>query len=353
MAVRTLIVDDSPTMRAVLRMVLEQDGEIDIVGAAADAREARNMIRDLNPDVLTLDIEMPGMNGLDFLEKIMALRPMPVIIVSGVTAKGAQKTMQALQMGAFECYAKPQGLSSNPVDADAGMLARLVHLAARHGHSRTQPAAHAPCAVTAAVPPTSRTLPPAVNIRPELIAIGSSTGGVEALTETLSDWDADCPPTLIVQHIFGSFAHALADRLDKSCPAKVVSAETDTFLRNGHVYIAPGNDRHLIVRGSDRPMSRLLDAPEHCGHRPSVNMLLRSVAQTMPGRALGIILTGMGSDGADGLLDMRNAGCATMAQDRATSLVYGMPRAATENGAAIDIVPLGRIAGKVRSLCRA
>lgn len=350
MAVRTLIVDDSPTMRAVLQMLLEVDSDIEVVGAAADAHEARSMIRLLNPDVITLDIEMPGMNGLEFLAKIMTLRPMPVIIVSSLTSKGADTTMQALQIGAFDCYVKPRGFGGDPIAADSGMLSRLVHLAARHGRTSLEEKKLAPPAVVAGLlPPFAM---PVSTATPELIAIGASTGGVEALTQLLANWDRNCPPTLIVQHIFGSFAEALTTRLDSICPAKVMAAETDTFLKPGHVYVAPGSERHLVVRGTNRPMSRLLVGPAHSGHRPSIDKLFMSVAQKMPGRALGIILTGMGSDGALGLLKMRQSGSPTIAQDRKTSLVYGMPRAAAENGAALHILPLSGIAKKARALCR-
>lgn len=350
MAIRTLIVDDSPTMRAILQKLLEADSDIEVVGAAADANEARKMIREVSPDVITLDIEMPGMNGLEFLDKIMALRPMPVIIVSSLTSKGADTTMQALQLGAFDCYVKPQGLGGDLIATDGGMLSRVIHLAARHGRTSLKGKASEPVEVGARAFPIVNG--PVSSATPELIAIGASTGGVEALTQLLADWDENCPPTLIVQHIFGSFAEALAARLDTLCPAKVAVAETDTFLKPGNVYVAPGNERHLVVRGANRPMSRLLEGPEVSGHRPSIDKLFASVAKTMPGRALGIIMTGMGTDGAQGLLKMRQSGSTTIAQDRRTSLVYGMPRAAAENGAALHVLPIGGITEKVRALCR-
>lgn len=351
MTVRTLIVDDSPTMRAILQKLLEADSDIEVVGAAADAHEARTMIRALSPDVITLDIEMPGMNGLEFLHKIMTLRPMPVIIVSSLTSKGADTTMQALQLGAFDCYVKPQGLGGDLLSADGGMLSRLIHLAARHGRNSLNGKAATPAAIAAQ--PSAVAALPVSSAPPELIAIGASTGGVEALTQLLANWDENCPPTLIVQHIFGSFAEALAARLDTICPARVRIAETDTFLRPGHIYMAPGNERHLVVRGTNRPMSRLLEGPEYSGHRPSVDKLFASVARSMPGRALGIILTGMGCDGARGLLKMRQSGSPTIAQDKETSLVYGMSRAAAENGAALHILPLDKITEKARAICQA
>lgn len=330
MSIRTLVVDDSPTMRALLSSQLSRDSEIQLVGAAADASEARSMIRQHDPDVITLDIEMPGMNGLDFLEKIMTLRPKPVIIVSSLTAKGAEATIQALELGAFECYAKPD------IANDNGRLADLVRLAARHG-VRAHDHHQAPRVVTNRKKAT------------QLIAIGASTGGVEALSQILQSWPADCPPTMIVQHIAGSFSDALVRNLDNLCPAQVVAAESDVYLKPGHVYVAPGNTRHLVVRGGERLKSRLLALPPETGHRPSVDMLFASVAEAVPGAAVGILLTGMGEDGARGLLAMRQAGCTTIAQDRATSTVYGMPRVAVEMGAAQHVLAIDDVAEKVFS----
>jgi two-component system, chemotaxis family, protein-glutamate methylesterase/glutaminase len=346
MAIRTLVVDDSPTMRAILTAVLGKEDDIEVVGAAKDAMDARGMIRELDPDVITLDIEMPGMNGLDFLEKIMTLKPKPVIVVSGLTAKGADATMRALEIGAFDCYAKPEGFGGNPLAGDNGMLAQLIRLAARHG---VKP-------VRSYVSPLPQGTEPMVAPRclgqrrpPRVIAIGSSTGGVEALSRLLQDWPADCPPTLIVQHINGSFAEAMARRLDTLCKATVVPAESDTFLQPGHVYVAPGSDRHLVVRGTERLMARLIDQTPEMGHRPSVDILFKSVVDVVPGEATGILLTGMGEDGARGLLKMRHSRCCTIAQDEATSTVYGMPRAARDMGAADHILAIDKIAGAVFS----
>lgn len=332
MSIRTLVVDDSPTMRALLATELSRECDIQLVGAAADASEARSMIRQFDPDVITLDIEMPGMNGLDFLEKIMTLRPKPVIIVSSLTAKGADATIHALELGAFECYAKPN------IGKDDGRLADLVRLAARHGvRAQDHPQQRAPRVVTNRKQAT------------RLIAIGASTGGVEALSQMLQSWPADCPPTTIVQHIAGSFSDALIRNLDKLCPAKVVAADSDMYLQSGHIYVAPGNCRHLVVRGGERLKSKLLPLPPETGHRPSVDMLFNSVAEAVPGGAIGILLTGMGEDGARGLLAMRQTGCTTIAQDRDTSTVYGMPRVAAELGAAEHVLPIDAVAEKVFS----
>jgi two-component system chemotaxis response regulator CheB len=334
MTVRAVVVDDSPTMRALLSASLNRDPEIKVIGAASNALEGRQLIKELNPDVITLDIEMPGMSGLDFLEKIMTLRPMPVVVVSGLTHKGAETTMRALELGAVDCYAKPQGPFND------NELANIVRHAARSRIRKVE--------ARQAVTRSSAEFRPNGNI----IAIGSSTGGVEALIQLLQGWPANCPPTLIVQHIGSNFSAALASRLDSHCAAKVQLAEHDQFLENGHVYIAPGGS-HLTVHSAQRPYCRLTDADPVSGHKPSVDVLFASVAKVVGSRAVGAILTGMGSDGARGLLEMRNMGCVTFAQDKDSCVVYGMPRAAVELGAAANILPLGALAGRIIDQCHA
>ena len=331
-AIRVVIVEDSPTMRAILKTRLEREGDIVVVGAAADAAQGRMLIRELDPDVITLDVEMPGMNGLDFLEKIMALRPTPVIVVSGSTQKGTETTARALALGAVSCYAKSERSGSLPFD-DGGMLAGLIRDAARIQFGARAPAPHI-------VPSEPRN---AVRERPRLIAIGSSTGGVEALQILLGGFPADCPPTLIVQHIAARFAPAVARTLDQSCSPHIVLAEPDLPLRDGHVYLAPGDDRHLTV-GGHALSCRLREGERVSGHMPSVDVLFESVAKAVGGHAIGILLTGMGSDGAQGLLTMAQAGAYTIAQDEATSTVFGMPRAAISLGAAGLVAPIGQIA---------
>ncbi len=346
MAIRLLIVDDSATMRALLRLLLEREPDIEVVGTAADALEARGMMRELNPDVVTLDIEMPGMNGLEFLDKIMRLRPTPVIIVSTLTREGAQTTMRALELGAVDCYAKPTG-ASDIIEADGGRLADLVRVAAqvkRHHRIAGQGSGRVEQAVRSVQGSGSGAL----------LAIGASTGGVEALSNVLRTFPEDCPPTVIVQHINGQFAPAMASRLDNVCAAKVVLAEPDLPIRRGHIYIAPGNDRHFTVRGGAGGIScRMRPGDPVSGHRPSIDALFHSVAEALPGRSVGVLLTGMGQDGARGLLAMRNARCSTIAQDQETCVVYGMPRAAVELGAAEYVVGLPAIAGKALSLLAA
>ncbi len=338
--IRVVIVEDSPTMRAILQARFEREEDIVVVGAAANAAEGRQMIRELDPDVVTLDVEMPGMNGLDFLERIMALRPTPVIVVSGSTHEGAETTARALAIGAVSCYAKHEGAGSSAFD-DKGKLADLIRDAAKVRFV-TRPAPPPPPA-----PPRTSTAPrsPTLIERPRLIAIGSSTGGVEALQVLLGGFPADCPPTLVVQHISARFAPAVARTLDHSCPPRIVIAEPDLPLRDGHVYIAPGDDRHLTVGGRSGILhQRLRHGEPVSGHLPSVDVLFHSVAEIVGGGAVGILLTGMGTDGAQGMLALAQAGARTIAQDEATSTVFGMPRAAIALGAAGVVAPIGTIA---------
>jgi len=343
---RVLIVDDSATMRAILTRLLDGEPDIEVIGAAADAMQARGMIRELNPDVVTLDIEMPGMNGLDFLGKIMQLRPMPVVIVSGITRKNCDTTIRALELGAVDCYAKPDGSVSNLIESDGGSLAQMVREASRVRFVRVPAAGNAPKSPVAP-PPVARQTIAASQVNGagvRLIAIGASTGGVEALHRILPAFPANCPPTVIVQHISAAFAPAMAERLDRQCTAKVQLLESGGILRPGNIYIAPGNDKHAMVGGGETIVAKMIPGELTSGHRPSIDALFDSVAQKFGPTAVGILLTGMGQDGARGLLAMRRSGARTIAQDEATSTVYGMPRAAADLGAAEKILPLPHIA---------
>jgi two-component system chemotaxis response regulator CheB len=341
MTIRVLVVDDSAVMRALLQHRLERESDISVVGTASNAAEARQLIKALDPDVVTLDIEMPGMDGLSFLEKIMALRPTPVILVSGVTERGADATVRGLQLGAVGCLAKSQlGLETG--DSDGGALARMVREAANvrlHPARAPAPRPHAP-------PPPS----PVLAAPPEVIVIGSSTGGVEALHVLLAGFPADCPPTLIVQHINACFAGAIAQSLDRAVRPQVMLAQSDMPLSPGTVLLAPGNERHLQVAraGAQGLRCVLREGDPVSGHRPSVDRLFASLAATLgPARghsALAILLTGMGQDGAEGMAALAAIGARTIAQDQASCVVFGMPRAAIKRGAAREILPLDRIA---------
>ena len=333
--VRVLIVDDSATMRSLIAAVLRRDPEISVVGTAADPLEARAAIKELNPDVITLDVEMPNMNGLEFLEKIMRLRPMPVVMVSTLTQAGTDVTLAALEIGAVDAVAKPApGVSAQEAFGD---LAEKVKIAAR---SR----------VRALETREPKAVDGAYRADPNhILAIGASTGGVEALLTILSAFPANCPATVVTQHMPATFTRSFAARLDKMSGATVTEAEDGAPLKPGHVYIAPGGETHLEVVGG---RCRLVRADPVNGHRPSVDVLFNSVARL--GRPMtGVILTGMGKDGAKGLLTMRQAGARTLGQDEQSCVVYGMPRAAFELGAVERQLSLPRLAPAILDLCAA
>lgn len=337
MSIRVLIVDDSPTMRAMIASVLKSEQDIEVVGSACDPLEAREAIKALNPDVVTLDVEMPNMNGIEFLERLMRLRPMPVIMISTLTQEGADATLQALELGAVDCIGKPR---DGDIRAAFRPLPDMIRAAANSRVRSRNAAAPTPA-------PTS-------NFRPNrnLVAIGSSTGGVEALQTVLQTYPANCPPTVITQHMPPVFTRNFAMRLDKTCAPTVCEAEDGMAIQPGHVYLAPGGDAHLKVEGAGSNLRcKLFASGTVNGHRPSVDVLFDSVAAAVGGRAVGVILTGMGRDGAAGLKRMRDAGARTIGQDEASCVVYGMPRAAHELGAVEKQLPLTRISAAVLELC--
>jgi len=333
--VRTVVVDDSATMRSLISAALRRDPEIEVVGQAGDPLEARQVIKDLNPDVVTLDIEMPNMNGLEFLERIMRLRPMPVVMVSTLTQAGADATLRALELGAVDCVAKPTSVAG----AADGLsdLAVRVKAAAR---ATVRPRVDAPKPVVRAGYAASG----------EVVAIGSSTGGVEALLTVLANFPANCPPTVITQHMPATFTKSFAARLDRITDAHVEEAYDDAPIEPGRIYLAPGGDRHLEVYRSGGLRCRLRSGDTISGHRPSVDALFSSVAATVAGSAVGVILTGMGRDGAAGLKAMRDAGAKTLGQDESTCVVYGMPRVAFEYGAVSRQLPIGEIGPSILQL---
>jgi two-component system, chemotaxis family, protein-glutamate methylesterase/glutaminase len=336
---RVLIVDDSTAMRGLIGAVLRRDPQIQVVGEAKDPLEARQAIKDLSPDVLTLDVEMPKMNGLEFLERLMRLRPMPVIMVSTLTQRGADASVRALELGAFDCIAKPAPGEIGTLDQLPAMVKLAVNSARRRN---PQPMNPPPAAVKADGYTPGR----------RIVAIGSSTGGVEALSTVLTGYPANCPPTIIAQHMPVSFIESLAGRLDKRFAPTIAVAAEGTPLLPGHVYFAPGGQTHLeIVQGSPA-RCRLRPAEGHTGFRPSVDLLFHSIALAAPSNAVGVIMTGMGQDGAQGLLAMRKAGAITIGQDEATCVIYGMPKAAFEIGAVERQVPLDKIAAEILSVTR-
>jgi two-component system chemotaxis response regulator CheB len=336
---RVLVVDDSATMRGLITAVLSSDPDVSVIGQAGDALEAREAIKKLNPDVLTLDIEMPNMNGLEFLDKIMRLRPMPVIMVSTLTHRGADATLAALEIGAFDCVGKPQPGDARPF-AD---LAEKVKAAARAQRRQY-------------IQPAPVTPPPAVadfRVGRKIVAIGSSTGGVEALIAVLQKFPANCPPTVITQHMPPTFTKSFADRLNRLCAPVVQEATDGARLEIGKIYLAPGGERHLQVVNAHAPCCRLIEQDPVNGHRPSVDVLFDSVAELAGRNAVGVILTGMGRDGAAGLLKMRHAGARTLGQNEKTCVVYGMPRVAHELGAVEQQLPLNAIGEEILKMTAA
>jgi two-component system chemotaxis response regulator CheB len=336
--IRVLVVDDSATMRGLITAALNRDPEIEVVGAAGDPFEARGMIKALNPDVVTLDIEMPNMNGIEFLEKIMRLRPMPVVMVSSLTQAGAEMTLRALELGAVDCVAKPT-IATNTADT-LNEVAVKVKAAAR-ASIRTK-ADDKPQVRRKDYMPSG-----------DIVAIGSSTGGVEALLSILTQFPETCPPTVITQHMPATFTASFAARLDRASGAKVQEAVDGALLEPGKVYVAPGGATHLEVVRSAGLRCRLTQGDPVSGHRPSVDVLFNSVAQAVGDKAVGAILTGMGRDGAQGLLTMRKAGARTLGQDEASCVVYGMPRTAFELGAVEKQVSLSSMGQSILDLASA
>lgn len=335
---RVLIVDDSASMRAILKKILQADPRIDVVGAAPDAEIARRMLKDLHPDVLLLDVEMPGTDGITFLEKIMRLRPMPVVMCSSLTAKGTETTIEAMRLGAVECIGKPAG-GPEALMREAKTLRETVKAAAR---STMRSINH----------DMPRSVVSSGGCDPELvIAIGASTGGVEALFSLLSALPPDIPPTLVVQHMPGMFTSGFAARLDRTCPMRVAEARNGDKLAPGTVYIAPGTDTHMELSGGRHGHISLRNTALVSGHRPSVDVLFKSCAP-LGRKAIGIIMTGMGKDGAHGLHAMRKSGALTLGQDENSCVIYGMPRAAKLLGAVTREVSLDTLPKALLRACR-
>lgn len=335
--VRTLVVDDSASMRATLKRMLTADPEIEVVGMAPEPYTAREMIKTLNPDVLTLDVEMPGMDGLSFLDRIMRLRPMPVVMCSTLTARGAEVTIEALRLGAVDYVTKPSGTPED-IERDADLLCQKVKAAAR--------------SIVRSGPQRLPVQPSVSGAAPgKLIAIGSSTGGVEALFSLLPALPEDSPPVLIVQHMPATFTRSFAERLDRECRVRVVEAADGMPVTPGTVYIAPGGECHMELSGGVGGRIKLRRGDPVGGHRPSVDVLFRSVAPLGPA-AVGAILTGMGADGAEGLLAMRRAGARTLGQSRDTCVVWGMPRAAQSLGAVEKEIGLSGMPEAILKACR-
>ncbi len=334
---RVVVVDVSALMRKIIARTLADDRDIEVVGQAGSAAEARSVIKALDPDVITLDVEMPDMNGIEFLQKLMELRPTPVVMISGLTYDGADMAIRALELGAIDCVAKPRSR-----DSDAfGELAQKIKIAAT---SRLQFPALRQKRLVAKAPPDLRH-----RSTKTVVAIGSSTGGVEALVRILSEFPADCPPTVITQHMPAGFTRSFSERLNKLCSPRVAEATDGALLMPGQIYLAPGGEKHLEVAGTNQLRCQLRSAGAVNGHRPSIDVLFESVAKAAGSDAVGVILTGMGSDGAAGLLSIRQAAGRTIGQDEKTCMIYGMPKVAAELGAVGKQIGLDAIAAEILS----
>jgi len=338
--IKVLVIDDSAFMRQLLTHMLDADDNIIVVGEAEDPYEARELIKKLSPDVLTLDVEMPKMDGLAFLRNLMRLRPMPVVMVSSLTQKGADVTLEALSLGAIDYVAKPKNNHQNSLALFQNNLVYKVLAAGQISFEAPPPIRH-------------HLLPPAdINnkFKNRLIAIGASTGGIEAIQTLLTPLPANFPPIVITQHIPPVFSTSFAARLNKNCGLNVMEAQGGEKLLADHVYIAPGDKHLIIIRDGAHLKTKLLNSDPVNRHKPSVDVLFNSVAENAAKTSIGILLTGMGNDGSQGLLTMRQNGAYTIAQDQASSVVWGMPGAAVGINAANEVLPLDDMSSKLLTL---
>jgi two-component system chemotaxis response regulator CheB len=340
---RVVVVDDSALVRSLLTEIINRQSDMVCVGAAADPLVAREMIRELNPDVITLDVEMPRMDGLEFLSRLMRLRPMPVVMVSTLTEQGAEVTLRALELGAVDFVAKPRiGVSSglNELAGDIVDKIRVAACARVRRHSGAAP--DAPVATTATTTAAPAPLP---RISTEkVICLGASTGGTEAIRQVLVPMPADAPAIVITQHMPPGFTTSFAARLNTLCRISVAEARHGERLLPGHAYIAPGGHHLRIERSGSNYVVVIEDTEPVNRHKPSVEVLFRSAARVIGPNALGVMLTGMGADGAQAMREMKDAGSHNYVQDEASCVVFGMPRMAIQAGAAHEILPLNQIA---------
>ncbi len=343
--IKVLIVDDSALIRSVLREIISDQPDMEVVGVAPDPLVAREMIRQTNPDVLTLDVEMPKMDGLDFLERLMRLRPMPVVMVSSLTERGSETTLRALELGAVDFVAKPKISIQSGMRDYADLIADKLRTASRaRVRVRQRQTEVGDDSNPARTMPVLRT---PFGSSEKLIIIGASTGGTEAIREFLQQMPSDCPGILIVQHMPEGFTRSFAQRLDSLCRISVREAEHGERVLPGHAYLAPGHSHLLLARSGANYVTALDQGPPVNRHRPSVDVLFESAAANAGRNAVGVILTGMGKDGAAGMLRMREAGAFNVAQDEASCVVYGMPREAVAVGAVHEVAPLQQLPGLV------
>lgn len=345
--IKVLVIDDSAVMRAFLGGVVAAQPDMELVAVAGDPVLAIERIRLKAPDVITLDVEMPRMNGLDFLARLMSVRPLPVIMISSLTRQGADTTLRALELGAVDFFAKPANLAE--LEGSVQEIAEKIRAAglARVVRHRLRPPVGAAPAGRALSPVVRAAGPAGIDA---VIGIGASTGGVEALREILVDLPVSMPPILIAQHMPAGFTETFARRLDSICRIGVAEAVDGQPACHGMAYVAPGGRHLTLARRLGGYQLRVTDEPPVNRHRPSVDPLFRSIAKVAGSRAIGVMLTGMGADGAEAMLEMSRCGAHTIAQDEASSVVFGMPRQAIALGGVREVLPLGEMAQRLAML---
>jgi two-component system chemotaxis response regulator CheB len=338
--IKVICVDDSALIRDLLSEMINEQPDMEVVAVASDPIQARDLIKRYNPDVLTLDVEMPRMDGLDFLERLMRLRPMPVLMVSSLTQEGSEVTLRALELGALDFVAKPSlGIRRGMKDYSREIVEK-IRAAAQSRPRQTLSRNKAP---------VKRLHAPIISSE-KILIIGASTGGTEAIRQVLEPLHASSPGILITQHMPGGFTRSFAERLDRLCQLAVKEAEDGERVLPGHAYIAPGDNHLLLGRSGANYVAKLNSDPPVNRHRPSVDVLFHSAAKEAGRNAVGVILTGMGKDGAKGLVEMRQAGAPTIAQDEASCVVFGMPREAIALGGAVEVLPLDDIPARMMAL---
>ncbi|MDC7717238.1 chemotaxis response regulator protein-glutamate methylesterase [Vogesella sp. DC21W] len=341
--IRVVVVDDSALIRELLGKIINEQDDMEVVAFAPDPVAARERIRETNPDVITLDVEMPKMDGLEFLRRLMSLRPTPVLMISSLTANGSETALRALELGAVDCIAKPQlDISRGMLDYAEKICEKIRMAAGARVRLPVRFIQRDNTAVPVRAPAAS-----AILRRDAIIVVGASTGGTEALREFLSALPADTPPVLVVQHMPENFTLSFARRLDQCCAMSVCEATDGQPVLPGHVYIAPGHSHLSLRKVASGFVTELSQSEPVNRHRPAVDVLFDSAANLLGKRAVGVILTGMGRDGAAGMLRMREAGAFNIGQDQASCVVYGMPRAAYDIGAVHEVAPLDKVAERV------
>ena len=340
--IRVLVVDDSAVMRGIMTRIVDSHPGMKVAGVASDPVIAIERLRSCNPDVITLDVEMPRMDGLAFLAKLMQWRPLPVVMCSSLTARGAETTLRALELGAVDFIAKPELAEGAALDAYAEQVTDKIRTAAAARVARRAPAS---------LPAPRRIARPVIALAfDRVIAIGASTGGVEALRSVLAPLPSTTPPILIAQHMPAGFTTSFARRLDGVCEMRVKEGEDGEPLQSGHAYIAPGGMHLMLARKGAGLHTRLSAEPPVNRHRPSVDVLFRSVASAAGDRAIGVMLSGMGADGAEAMLEMCRRGARNLAQDEASCVVFGMPKQAIATGGVHEVLPLPAIARRLVEL---